>query len=76
MKKYYVYVEKKQILRYEIDADNEKEASTIVSKNLEKLEFKKTKFEYFVHPYVELKEVSKNRNSSDNYFMHDYDEFN
>ena len=63
------------MLRYEVEADNEKEASAKVTKNLETLEFKKTDFEFFVHPYVELKEVNKNRNSSDNYFLHDVDEF-
>ena len=75
MKKYYVYVEQKKMLRYEVDADNENEASKIVSKNLKSLEFKETDFEFFVHPYVELKVVSKNRNDSDNYLLHDFEEF-
>ncbi len=63
------------MLRYEVDADNKNEASKIVSKNLESLKFKETEFEFFVHPYVELKEISKNRNNGDNYFLHDFNEF-
>ena len=63
------------MLRYEVEAENELDASKKVSNNLENLVFKQTDFEFFVHPYVELKIVSDNRNNSVNYFMHDFDEF-
>ncbi len=63
------------MLRYEVEAENELDASKKVSSNLENIPYKQTDFELFVHPYVELKKVSENRNTSVNYFMHDFDEF-
>ncbi|MBU3600042.1 hypothetical protein ICN28_05885 [Polynucleobacter sp. 30F-ANTBAC] len=71
MTKFFVYLEKSQIYRLEVIANNKEQARNLALENPDNFISKKMDSSWHIHPYVETSAESDARNNCGNPFLKD-----